>query len=97
MVRNAVMSGHRGSGGSHAIDAIRIGGFTLKTGQSPAKAIERPRLEAVRLMIEQRRHPLDVIAKEAGFRDRRCLRDASMRGFGMPSLAIRRRDEREMA
>ena len=97
MVRNAVTSGHRGSGGPHAIGAIRIDGFTLKTGQSPATAIERPRLEAARLMIERSRHPLDVIAKAAGFRDRRCLRDASMRGFGVPSLAIRRRDEREMA
>lgn len=42
--------------------------FTLETGQSPAKAIEGLRLEAARLMIEQGRHPLDVIAKETGFR-----------------------------
>ncbi|WP_175685535.1 GlxA family transcriptional regulator [Burkholderia anthina] len=71
--------------------------FTLETGQSPAKAIERLRLEAARLMIEQSRHPLDVIAKETGFRDRRHLRDAFMRRFGVPPQAIRRRDEREMA
>ncbi|WP_396330676.1 GlxA family transcriptional regulator [Burkholderia anthina] len=74
--------------------------FTLETGQSPAKAIERLRLEAARLMIEQSRHPLDVIAKETGFRDRRHLRDAFMRGFGVPPQAIRRSaraDEREMA
>jgi transcriptional regulator GlxA family with amidase domain len=64
--------------------------FTLETGQSPAKAIERLRLEAARLMIEQSRHPLEVIARESGFRDRRHLRDAFLRGFGVPPNAVRR-------
>jgi transcriptional regulator GlxA family with amidase domain len=64
--------------------------FTHETGQSPAKAIERLRLEAARLMIEQSRHPLDVIAKENGFRDRRHMRDAFVRGFGVPPQALRR-------
>ncbi|RQR63196.1 GlxA family transcriptional regulator [Burkholderia sp. Bp9002] len=64
--------------------------FTLETGQSPAKAIERLRLEAARLMIEQSRHPLDVIARETGFRDRRHLREAFVRGFGLPPQAVRR-------
>ncbi|MFM0215278.1 MULTISPECIES: GlxA family transcriptional regulator [Paraburkholderia] len=64
--------------------------FTLETGQSPARAIESLRLEAARLMIEQSRHPLDVIAKETGFRDRRHLREAFIRGFGVPPQAVRR-------
>lgn len=64
--------------------------FTLETGQSPAKAIERLRLEAARLMIEQSRHPLDVIARENGFRDRRHMREAFVRGFGVPPQALRR-------
>jgi transcriptional regulator GlxA family with amidase domain len=64
--------------------------FTLETGQSPAKAVERLRLEAARLMIEQSRHPLDVIARETGFRDRRHLREAFVRGFGLPPQAVRR-------
>ena len=64
--------------------------FTLETGQSPAKAIERLRLEAARLMIERSRHSLDVIAKENGFRDRRHLRDAFVRSFGLPPQAVRR-------
>ncbi|KVC66133.1 AraC family transcriptional regulator [Burkholderia ubonensis] len=64
--------------------------FTLETGQSPAKAIERLRLEAARLMIEQSRHPLDVIARETGFRDRRHMREAFVRGFGLPPQAVRR-------
>lgn len=64
--------------------------FTAETGRSPAKAIESLRLEAARLMIETSRHPLDVIAKETGFRDRRHLREAFVRGFGLPPQAVRR-------
>ncbi|MBP0593815.1 GlxA family transcriptional regulator [Paraburkholderia sp. LEh10] len=64
--------------------------FTLETGQSPARAIEGLRLEAARLMIEQSRHPLDVIARETGFRDRRHMREAFVRGFGLPPQAVRR-------
>ncbi|MFJ2356827.1 GlxA family transcriptional regulator [Pseudomonas fluorescens] len=64
--------------------------FTAETGQSPAKAIERLRLEAARLMIEQSRHTLDAVARETGFRDRTHLREAFLRGFGVTPLAIRR-------
>ena len=43
-------------------------------------------------MIEQSRHPLNVIAKETGFRDRRHMREAFMRDFHLPpqAQAIRR-------
>jgi len=64
--------------------------FTAETGQSPARALEGLRLEAARLMIEQSTHPLDVIARETGFRDRRHMREAFMRGFGVPPQAVRR-------
>lgn len=64
--------------------------FTAETGQSPAKAVEGLRLEAARLMIEQSRHPLDVVARETGFRDRRHMREAFVRGFGIPPAAVRR-------
>jgi transcriptional regulator GlxA family with amidase domain len=64
--------------------------FTAETGQSPAKAIEGLRLEAARLMIEGSRHPLEVVAQETGFRDRRHLREAFLRGFGVPPQAVRR-------
>ncbi|SMF57379.1 GlxA family transcriptional regulator [Pseudogulbenkiania subflava] len=64
--------------------------FTAETGQSPAKAIEGLRLEAARLMIEQSTHPLDVVARETGFRDRRHLREAFLRSFGIPPQAVRR-------
>lgn len=64
--------------------------FAAETGQSPAKAIEGLRLEAARLMIEKSRHPLEVVARENGFRDRRHLREAFLRGFGVPPRAVRR-------
>ncbi|MEC5406518.1 GlxA family transcriptional regulator [Paraburkholderia sp. MPAMCS5] len=69
--------------------------FTQETGRSPAKAIEGLRLEAARSMIEQTRHPLDVIARETGFTDRRHMRGAFIRGFGVTPQAVRRemRDE----
>ncbi|WP_406818872.1 GlxA family transcriptional regulator [Pseudomonas sp. KnCO4] len=64
--------------------------FTAETGQSPAKAVEGLRLEAARLMIEQSRHSLDVVARETGFRDRRHMREVFLRGFGVPPQAVRR-------
>lgn len=69
--------------------------FTAETGQSPAKAVESLRLEAARLMVEQSRHSLDVIARETGFRDRRHMREVFVRGLGVPPQAIRR-DVRRM-
>src|SRR6201996_3419244 len=64
--------------------------FRAETGQSPAKAVENLRLEAARLMMEQTRHPIDVVARETGFADMRRMREAFLRGFGQPPQAIRR-------
>jgi transcriptional regulator GlxA family with amidase domain len=64
--------------------------FNAETGLSPAKAIEGLRLEAARLMIEKSRHPLEVIARETGFRDRRHMREVFIRGFGVPPQSMRR-------
>jgi len=64
--------------------------FQAETGTSPAKAIERLRLEAARTMVERGRHALDTIARETGFRDRKHLRDAFVRGYGISPQALRR-------
>jgi transcriptional regulator GlxA family with amidase domain len=64
--------------------------FQAETGISPAKAIERLRLEAARLMVEQSRHPVDVIATETGFGDQERMRRAFLRVFGHSPQAIRR-------
>lgn len=50
--------------------------FRAETGQSPAKAVEHLRVEAARLMIEEGRHSMDVIAEETGFADRDRMRRA---------------------
>jgi transcriptional regulator GlxA family with amidase domain len=44
--------------------------FRAETGQSPAKAVENLRVETARLMMEQSRHSIDVIARQTGFADR---------------------------
>jgi transcriptional regulator GlxA family with amidase domain len=64
--------------------------FRAETGHSPAKAVENLRLEAARLMMEQTRHPIDVVAQETGFADRRRMRQAFLRVFGQPPQTIRR-------
>jgi transcriptional regulator GlxA family with amidase domain len=64
--------------------------FRAETRQSPAKAVENLRLEAARLMMEQSRHPIDVIARQTGFADRDRMRRAFLRAFGQPPQVIRR-------
>ena len=63
--------------------------FRAETGQSPAKAVENLRVEAARLMMEQSRHPIDVIARQTGFADRDRMRRAFLRAFGQPPQVIR--------
>ena len=69
--------------------------FQTETGQSPAKAVERLRVEAARLMMEQSRHPIDVVARQTGFADRDRMRRAFLRAFGQPPQAIRRNAQGE--
>ncbi|MEI9985628.1 MAG: GlxA family transcriptional regulator [Aliidongia sp.] len=64
--------------------------FQAETGQSPAKAVENLRVEAARLMMEQSRHPIDVVAQQTGFADRDRMRRAFLRAFGQPPQVIRR-------
>jgi transcriptional regulator GlxA family with amidase domain len=64
--------------------------FHAETGQSPAKAVENLRVEAARLMMEQSRHPIDVVARQTGFGDRDRMRRAFLRAFGQPPLVMRR-------
>ena len=63
--------------------------FLAETGMSPAKAIESLRLDAARLMIEQSRHPVEIVARETGFGDQERMRRAFIRVFGHPPQALR--------
>jgi len=64
--------------------------FSAETGQSPAKAVEHLRVEAAKLMLEQGRHSMDVIAEQVGLGDRDRMRRAFMRTLGPSPQAIRR-------
>ena len=64
--------------------------FRAETGRSPAKAIENLRLEAARLMMEEGRHPIEVVARETGFASRERMRRAFLRAYGQPPQAMKR-------
>jgi transcriptional regulator GlxA family with amidase domain len=69
--------------------------FRAETGQSPAKAIENLRVEAARSLMEQSRHPIDVVARQTGFSDRDQMRRAFLRAFGQPPQVLRRNARNE--
>jgi transcriptional regulator GlxA family with amidase domain len=64
--------------------------FTAETGVTPAKAVERLRLEAARVRVEAGHEPIDRVAAVAGFRDPERMRRAFLRAFGQPPQALRR-------
>jgi transcriptional regulator GlxA family with amidase domain len=64
--------------------------FHAETGQSPAKAVENLRVEAARLMMEEGRHSMDVVAQQTGFADRERMRRAFLRTVGQPPQVIQR-------
>jgi transcriptional regulator GlxA family with amidase domain len=64
--------------------------FVAETGESPAKAVEKLRLEAARLLLEDSRHPIETIARQTGFADRERMRRAFVRVFGHPPQTMRR-------
>jgi len=64
--------------------------FTAETGTTPAKAVERLRLETARAEVETSHAPLERIAEAAGFGDAGRMRRAFIRSFGQPPQAFRR-------
>ena len=64
--------------------------FTSETGTTPAKVVERLRLETARTALETSHASLDRIAESVGFGDPGRMRRAFLRGFGLPPQALRR-------
>jgi transcriptional regulator GlxA family with amidase domain len=64
--------------------------FTAETGMTPAKAVERFRLETARGAIENSDASFEQIAESAGFSDAGRMRRAFLRAFGLPPQALRR-------
>lgn len=64
--------------------------FAAETGITPAKAVERLRLETARVEVETGHASLERIAEDTGFVDAGRMRRAFLRGFGQPPQALRR-------
>lgn len=64
--------------------------FKAETGESPARAIERLRVEAARALIDSGSLSLLAIAREVGFDDPERMRRAFLRLVGQPPQALRR-------
>lgn len=64
--------------------------FARAIGVSPAKAVERLRLEAARERVENSREPIEQIAAANGFRDPERMRRSFVRAFGQPPQGLRR-------
>lgn len=64
--------------------------FVAETGMTPAKAVERLRLEASRERVENGSEPIELVAAGTGFGDPERMRRAFIRAFGQPPQALRR-------
>lgn len=64
--------------------------FTAETGMTPAKAVERLRLEVARERVESGSEHIDQVARVSGFGDTERMRRAFVRAFGQPPQALRR-------
>jgi transcriptional regulator GlxA family with amidase domain len=64
--------------------------FLAETGVTPAKAVERLRVEAARERIEAGSEPIEQVAAATGFGDQERMRRAFVRAFGQPPQALRR-------
>ncbi|MFO0616827.1 MAG: helix-turn-helix domain-containing protein [Polyangiaceae bacterium] len=64
--------------------------FVAATGVTPARAIERVRVEVARELVERARGSIEEAAERAGFGDPERMRRAFVRAFGQPPQALRR-------
>jgi transcriptional regulator GlxA family with amidase domain len=71
--------------------------FRRETGVTPAKAIERLRVEAARARLQSGSEPVQKIARAVGFGDPEKMRRAFVKIHGQPPQAIRRSLRAELA
>jgi transcriptional regulator GlxA family with amidase domain len=64
--------------------------FRRETGLTPARAIERLRVECAREKVEGSAEAIEGIAESVGFGDPERMRRAFVRAFGQPPQALRR-------
>jgi transcriptional regulator GlxA family with amidase domain len=65
--------------------------YVLETGVTPAKGVERLRLEAARAALDAGGRSLQELAEQVGFVDPERMRRAFLRYFGAPPMALKRR------
>ncbi|VVE49697.1 AraC family transcriptional regulator [Pandoraea capi] len=68
--------------------------FRRETGETPAKAVERLRVEAARLRLQDGSEPIEQIALAVGFIDPDRMRRAFIKLCGHPPQSIRRESRR---
>ena len=88
-------------GGDHRVPAMAAAAamsvrhftrvFTAEVGETPAKFVERVRVEAARIELETTNDTLDLIAARCGFGTAESLRRVSQRRLGVAPDAYRRR------
>ncbi|MDN7426158.1 GlxA family transcriptional regulator [Burkholderia sp. AU45388] len=64
--------------------------FRRETGETPARAVERLRVEAARLRLQGGSEPIEQIALAVGFTDPERMRRAFIKLLGHPPQAVRR-------
>jgi transcriptional regulator GlxA family with amidase domain len=64
--------------------------FIAETGSTPAKAIERLRIEAARARVQSSSEAIERVAEATGFGDPERMRRAFIRAFGQPPQSLRR-------
>lgn len=65
--------------------------YLRETGESPARAVEKLRIEAARRLLESAHDPVQVIARRTGFGDDERMRRAFVKTFGVSPQDYRSR------
>lgn len=71
--------------------------FRQETGETPAKAVERLRVEAARMRLQDGLEAIEQIARAVGFSDSEQMRRAFVKLHGSPPQAIRRSNRKNGA
>jgi transcriptional regulator GlxA family with amidase domain len=71
--------------------------YARRVGATPAKTVERLRLEAARRALEEGARPVETIARACGFGDEERMRRSFLRQLGVPPSQYRQRFSRAAA
>ncbi|MBB2205915.1 GlxA family transcriptional regulator [Gluconacetobacter takamatsuzukensis] len=71
--------------------------FRRQTGETPARAVERLRVEAAGIRLQSGSEPIEQIARAVGFTDPERMRRAFVKLHGQPPQAVRRAGRQENA